>query len=332
MRKRLSILVNTLLIAITTVTAGCGGRKSGSADVPATVPHVAAADIKFNADSAYNYVKRQTEFGPRVPGSAAHSATAAYLADFMRRMNPDTVTVQTAPVKFADGKTAELKNIFARWGADRKSHVLLLAHWDTRPWADEDPDTKNHNTPIDGANDGGSGTGVLMEIARQLSRQLPPETGVDILLVDAEDSGIDGDDASWCLGAQYFADNLPYKPTEMPRYAILLDMVGGRDARFHREYLSDHFARNIVDKVWSTASSIGYGHRFPNETGGALTDDHIALNRAGIPAIDIVENRHPVTGTFNPTWHTLDDNISNIDRGTLETVGRTVMKVLQNEK
>lgn len=332
MGKRLNIFINTLLAAVITMTAGCGGQKSGASDKPVIVQNEAAPSVNFNADSAYSYVKRQTEFGPRVPGSAAHSATAEYLADFMRRMNPDTVRVLTAPVTFADGKKAEIKNIFAQWGKQRRHRVLLLAHWDTRPWADEDPNPSKHNTPIDGANDGASGTGVLMEIARQLSQQLPPETGVDILLVDAEDSGLEGDDESWCLGAQHFADNLPYRPTEMPRYGILLDMVGGRDARFHREYLSDHFARTIVDKVWSTASSIGLGHRFPNETGAALTDDHIALNRAGIPTIDIVENRHPVTGSFNPTWHTLDDNINNIDRGTLEAVGRTVMKVLHNEK
>ncbi len=324
-------LLTALFIGI--LACGCGANNTRSANRTDQATNAAVTDIpKFSADTAMARLKSQVAFGPRVPGTDAHKETAKWLIDRIAENNPDTIIVQSPEITFPDGKKAEIHNILGQWGLDRQERVLLLAHWDTRPVADEDPEAANRTHPIDGANDGGSGTAVLLEIARILSQSLPPAVGVDILLVDAEDSGIPDDEMSWCLGTQYWTDHLPYKPTSMPRFAILLDMVGGRNAKFHREYLSDQFAGPIVNKVWSAAATAGYSSRFPNMTGNALTDDHVFLNRAGIPAIDIVENRNQATGSFNPTWHTLDDNIANIDPTTLGIVGEVILHVIYNEK
>lgn len=313
------------------LASGCTGKSAGSSNQP-TDTATKREQMTFNADSAMSYIKAQVAFGPRVPGSSAHKNTAEYLAAKMKEANPDTLIIQSPEITMPSGEKVKIANIMGQWGLGRPKRVLLVAHWDTRPFADEDVNPANHNRPIDGANDGASGTGALLEIARTLNISMPPEIGVDILLVDAEDSGIADDEESWCLGTQYWVDHMPYKPTRLPRYAILLDMIGGRDAVFHREYFSDLHARGTVDKIWSAAATSGHSNRFPNQTGSALTDDHLFLNRAGIPAIDIVENRNPTTGSFNPTWHTMDDNIANIDPATVAIVGQIVLNVLHNEK
>jgi len=219
-----------------------------------------------------------------------------------------------------------------QFNKDAVKRVLLLAHWDTRLWADAEADASKHSTPIDGANDGGSGVGVLLEIARCLGVE-KPTIGVDILFVDAEDYGqSQGDDENtWCLGTQYWIKNLPYTPGSIPEYGILLDMVGGKDAKFHREYASQYLAGHIVDKVWTMAVASGYGNVFVNEVGGSVMDDHVYVNQANIPCIDIIENNNPSTSSFNPTWHTLNDNMSNIDRQSLKAVGQTVLNLIYQE-
>lgn len=313
------------------LASGCAGKATDNSNKPTDAENM-KEQVTFNTDSAMSYIKAQVAFGPRVPGTTAHKAAAEYLAAKMKESNPDTLIIQSPEITMPSGEKVKIANIMGQWGLGRPKRVLLVAHWDTRPFADEDADRANHNRPIDGANDGASGTGALLEIARSLNMSMPPEIGVDILLVDAEDSGLANDEESWCLGTQYWTDHMPYKPTRLPRYAILLDMIGGRDAVFHREYFSDLHARGVVDKIWSAAATSGHANRFPNQTGSALTDDHLFLNRAGIPAIDIVENRNPATGSFNPTWHTMDDNITNIDPATVGIVGQIVLNVLHNEK
>lgn len=280
----------------------------------------------FSADSALNYVARQVAFGPRIPGSAGKDACERWLASELRRHGADTVEIQRADLP---GYGA-MANILGRFNAAATRRILLLAHWDTRPWADNDPDPANHRTPIDGANDGASGVGVLLEIARRLG-QKAPEVGVDILLVDAEDSGEEGNDDSWARGAQYWAENIdPNSPR--PDYAVLLDMVGGRDAVFPRELFSEVNAAPLNRRVWALARALGMAARFPDRTGGAVSDDHLPLLRAGIPAIDIIETDNPQTGSFNPTWHTLDDNLDNIDPQTLGDVGTLVATLIYSEK
>lgn len=310
------------------MACGGGGASSGEAEAaPGPVP-ASVSLPEFSADSAYANVARQVAFGPRVPESAAHERCASWLAAELRRHGADTVMLQQTQLPAFGPMT----NIMGRFNPGARERVLLLAHWDSRPWADNDPDPKNHAKPIDGANDGASGVGVLLELARLLGRQ-PARIGVDILLVDAEDSGNENDDDSWARGTQYWAMNMPYyAPGEtMPVYAVLLDMVGGRNAVFPREMISEANVKVLNDRIWSLAEELGLGWRFPQRVGGAVNDDHVPLLRAGIPAIDIVETDHPKTGSFNPTWHTLNDNLDNIDRATLGDVGRLMTALIYKE-
>lgn len=315
------------LLALAMVCCSCNGSGSRK-EAPAPASDEPYAKMSFSTDSAMAYLRMQTDAGPRVPGTAPHAATAANLTATLTRFNPDTLITQTADATLpGTSASVQMTNIFAQWNKDNPARILLLAHWDTRPLADQDSDPR----PFEGANDGASGVAVLLEIARGLSQRLPENIGVDILLTDLEDAGVSDDDNSWCLGTQYFAEHLPYLPGRLPRYAILLDMVGGQNAQFHREYFSDRFASDIVDHVWNVAAKSGYSSRFLNQAGNPINDDHIPLNRAGIPAIDIIENHNPQTGTFNPTWHTADDNFANIDPQTIGVVGQTISNLIYNE-
>jgi hypothetical protein len=315
------------------------GSGSAKADNSADDAAAAVQAPTFNADSAYACVKAQTDMGPRTPQSAAHAQCQAWMVAKLRAAGADTVIEQRATVTDYYGKKLPINNIFAQYNRAAKKRILLLAHYDTRPWADEDADASKHSTPIDGANDGASGVGVLIEIARTLGSNNMPAVGVDILMVDAEDSGISApDDASddeqakaelsWCLGTQYFVQHMPYNAANAPSQAILLDMVGGKDAVFKHEYFSYQAARSVAQKVWQTAADAGYASRFVDTIGGAVTDDHLHIIGAGIPAIDIIEIGHPQTGTFNPTWHTTADTIDNIDANTLMAVGQTLINYI----
>ena len=317
-----------------TALPACSGK---TASASKATPGAGAFEERgaFSADSAYAYVRRQVEFGPRTPGSDAHRACAEWLESELRRHGADTVVALTSTARAWDGTTLPVRNILARFGSVRSSRILLLAHYDTRPVADHDPDPARRDLPIDGANDGASGVAVLLEIARNLSIAEAP-VGVDILLTDCEDSGAPegepGGEDSWCLGTQHFAANLPYSAADRPRYGILLDMVGGRGARFHREYFSEQGAPDPTQKVWAMARRLGLASRFPDAVGGAITDDHLPLMRAGIPTTDIIENASAATGSFPATWHTHSDNIDNIDPAALADAGRTVLNVIYYEK
>lgn len=289
----------------------------------------------FNADSAYTFVKQQVDFGPRVPATPAHDACRTYLTEKLTAFGADTVITQSATVEAFDGTKLPLHNILARFNTSAPRRILVAAHYDTRPWADEDPDPANHRKPIDGANDGASGVGVILELARNIGVSRP-EIGVDFLLTDVEDYGErDADEtptsSSWALGAQYFANNPVYTPTQRPQYGILLDMVGGKNAHFYREYFSERTAQWLNSKVWQAAKNEGIT-RFIDELHGAITDDHLYINQAGIPCIDIIDCANEQTGSFPPYWHTMADDMTNIDRQTLSDVGRTLMRVIYSER
>lgn len=314
-----------IFISLTVALTACGAVSTDKSE--ATAATVSKTEVRFDADSAYAYVKAQTDFGPRVPGTEAHRRCADYLIGRMQSAGADTVITQRATVTAFDGTVLPIINIMGRFAPERKDRVLLVSHWDSRPWADQETDPASSRLPIDGANDGASGVGVLLEIARQAALH-GTKTGVDILLVDAEDYGSPGDEGgsetTWCLGTQHWVTDMPYAGTDRPRYGVLLDMVGGRNAVFHREQISDAYAPRIVDQVWGVAASLGLSGRFINSSGGAVVDDHLFINQAGIPCIDIIESFNPATYSFNPTWHTHDDNIDNIDRSTLKAVGDVV--------
>lgn len=279
----------------------------------------------FDADSAYTYLARQVAFGPRVPETAAHRKTGDWLASELKRHGAKVIEQKATLVTF-DNTPINARNIFGSFNPDAKDRILLLAHWDCRPWADQDPDPEKRSLPVDGANDGASGVAVLLEIARQLSLQ-PVKKGIDILFVDAEDWGTEGDDDSWALGTKYFVEH-PIMEGYSPRQAILLDMVGGENAVFSREYFSERYNPKLNEEIWSIAHRLGYGGMFPNKIGSAITDDHIELIKAGIPAIDIIEY-HPDGAGFNPRWHTTSDNLEGISKSTLKAVGETLMTYLR---
>ena len=230
--------------------------------------------------------------------------------------------VQTASVQTARSGKVGIKNIVGIINPQATQRLLLLAHWDTRPWADNDPDPSNHNKPVMGANDGASGVGVLLQLARQL-KAAGTTLGVDILLVDAEDMGVNDNEESWALGTQYWASH-PHVEGYKALFGILLDMVGSADARFTREYYSMVNAGGFVDLVWRQAA----GGHFINAQGGAITDDHLFVNRAGIPCIDIIDMRSDSETGFCPEWHTVNDTMDAISATTLGEVGQTLLNVI----
>ena len=285
----------------------------------------------FDKDSAYAYVERQVAFGPRVPNTAAHQACGDWLEQTLGGF-ADTLYVQHARVRAFDGTLLNIRNIIGVFNPEQRRRILLCAHWDSRPFADHDPDPARHYTPIDGANDGASGVGVLLEIARQLHRQ-QPQVGIDIIFFDAEDYGKHHhhpghDEDSWALGSQHWARN-PHRTDYMASYGILLDMVGAADATFRQEGFSMMFAPDIVRKVWNTARQAGFGHYFLEEKGGYVTDDHYYINTIrNIPSINIIHQDPTTPHGFFPQWHTVDDTMEYIDPFTLEAVGQTVLHVI----
>jgi len=304
-------------------------KKSSSEQILKVVP-------VFNEDSAYYYLAGQLAFGPRVPNTEGHKACGDYLVEKMRSFG-GTVTEQPMQLKAFDGSLLDARNIIVSFHPEKTRRILLFAHWDTRPWADEDPDPQNHNKAIPGANDGASGVAVLMELARHLGTTTSTSLGVDIILFDAEDYGqpswFDGIrvEDSWCLGSQYWAKN-PHIKNYSAEYGILLDMVGAKNAVFAKEYFSLRYAAPIVNKVWNTAARIGYSKYFENTEGGAITDDHLYINRlAGIPSINIIDYRSDSPNGFYPYWHTLEDNLDKIDKNTLKATGQTLLEFIYTE-
>lgn len=324
----MNIIIAALLVLC---LASCGSKvRSMEAAAETPSPSTYSDNQKegsgFDADSAYSYVERQVSFGPRVPNTEAHREAGKWITSELKRHGAEVI-VQEAVITAFDGTPLNAKNIFGRFNADKPDRLLLLAHWDSRPWADQDPDPANRMKPIDGANDGASGVGVLLEIARQLS--IKPDTkGVDILFVDAEDWGTEGDDDSWALGTKYFVENPP-EPDYMPSEAILLDMVGGEGAVFCREYFSERSNPDLAANLWLIAAREGYSEMFQNRLGTAVMDDHVELIKAGIPAVDIIEFHPDSDSGFNPRWHTLADNMEGISKETLGAVGKTVLSYIR---
>ncbi|MDC0230827.1 M28 family peptidase [Aureispira] len=286
----------------------------------------------FNRDSAYSYVQKQVDFGPRVPETQKHNACANWLKEKFHSFGWKT-QFQEAIVTGFDDQPMHIKNIIATLNPNLKNRILVCAHWDTRRIADQD--TENKDKPILGADDGGSGVGVLLELARALSTQ-EIKTGVDIVLFDAEDQGESSNEKgeyrkkTWCIGSQYWSKNM-HTMTKKPFMGILLDMVGSKGARFPREGLSVRHAAGIVNQVWGEALGLGYSDLFVNDKFQELVDDHLFINDiAKIPTIDIINlpTNPTANGTFGHYWHTHKDNMSIIDKHTLGAVGDVLIQVL----
>lgn len=325
-----------LFISIFPFFCSCGNKTryaEGNNDSIKTVSAPA-----FSADSAYLRIIEQCAFGPRVNNSMAHEACGDYIVKAFELYGL-TVVEQRANLKQYDGTTLKARNIIASYKPELKERILVCAHWDSRPWADNDPDEANHRKPVMAANDGASGVAVMLEAARLLSEKAP-SVGVDFVCFDAEDCGVpswddDGgkNEDTWCLGSQYWSKN-PHKENYKARFGILLDMVGGQGARFYQEGYSMRYAQDVVDKIWNAAEAVGYGSMFPKETSGFVTDDHLFVNKdAGIPTVDIIpyypDNK---SSGFGSTWHTVNDTPENIDKNTLSAVGQTLIYVIYSEK
>ena len=334
----MNILKSIILFSLLSLLAACNSNKKAAS---AGGEGIAMQPVgpTFNADSAYAFCAAQCDFGPRTMNSEAHERCGAWLVGKFKQYGLG-VTEQRVTLNGYDGTPLKANNIIASYRPELAERILLCAHWDTRPWADNDPDSANWRKPVLGANDGASGVAVMLEVARLLQADTAKlAVGVDFVCFDAEDWGVpawsDVSDTgdSWALGAQHWSSN-PHKPGYKARFGILLDMVGGQGSQFWREGMSMQYAPDIVKKVWAAADVLGFGSYFVNRDGGYVTDDHIPVNeKAKIPTIDIVAYYPDCTSsTFGPTWHTVSDDMEHIDRATLGAVGQTVVQVLYSEK
>lgn len=320
MKKTALLLIATSLLQITSCHNEENTPQSTSTETPVKLVINAPA---FDAENAYKLIETQVAFGPRVPGTVAQTKCAAWIESEIKKY-ADTVYIQkTTVTQPISNKKYPCINIIGSINPAATQRVLLLAHWDSRPWADQD--TKDQNKPIDAADDGGSGVAVMLEIAAKLKQQ-KPNIGVDFLFTDAEDVGkTEWTDESYCLGTQYWAKN-PHVASYTAKFGICLDMVGAKGALFPLEAFSKHYAPDAQKQIWDIGNRLGYSAYFSYNDGGQITDDHIPINElAKIPCVDIINLQYTGFGTH---WHTHNDNINIIDKNTLKAVGQTVLQTL----
>jgi glutaminyl-peptide cyclotransferase len=335
----LMLLVSIAVFACT--NCGSDTPKNEKPRVSTPAPKVVQVPVPtLDADSTYLYIKKQVDFGPRVPGTPAHQKCAVWLVSEFKRHGMNVIE-QKFEAKAYFGNLPAV-NIIAQYKPELTNRVLICAHWDSRHVADSEDETKNKNTPILGADDGGSGIAMLLEIARNL-KLAPIDMGVDLICFDAEDLGDDRDvptgdsplmqaqkdnSETWCLGSQYWSKNL-HKLGYTAQFGILLDMVGAKGARFPKEGYSTSNAMTMQDKIYSLASAMNMADLFPNENGGAITDDHVFVMRGTrIPVVDLISMPNPSPHVFGKYHHTHDDNMSIIDKSVLKSVGQLVTAVV----
>ena len=270
------------------------------------------AGAVFEAQRAFEILKKQCEFGPRPPGSPAHRETQNYLFTELEKY-ANSVVLQ--PHQYtANGVALQLNNIIAEFGTPSGETLLLAAHWDTRPIADHDPKPENRDKPILGANDGASGVAVLLEIARVLKHKPPPRR-IIIVLFDGEDYGRSIDDMF--IGSRFFAQNLgKWKPD----YGILLDMIGDKDLSIPIERYSWNANPEFAKLIWNRAAALGLAP-FQQRIGAAILDDHVPLIKVGIPMVNIIDFTYPY-------WHTLEDTVDKCSPKSLEVVATLVISII----
>ncbi len=321
------IILNISLLLLLT---GCSNDRPERVESPIELKDQEEIYIpEFDKEQAFNYLIAQTEFGPRNPGSVGHQQCLQYLT-FELQKYADAVNQQSFRHTGYGGRSYRMTNIIASFNLESTNRILLGAHWDTRPRAEHDPDPDRRDEPILGANDGASGVAVLLEIARLLSKH-PPSIGVDIILFDGEDYGREGDLDQYCLGAKHFARNMP--SGFRPRFGIIVDMVGDKEARFPRERNSLQHAPWVVDLIWNTARNLNI-YQFENRQGGPIYDDHVPLNEAGIPTALIIDS--DLIGYDDPDerrgyWHTTMDTPEQCSPESLGAVGRVLTEIIYRQ-
>ena len=311
----LLIIINLWFGGLNTVreAQNSGSLGEAQADTPSLNKGTARqASAIFNAQRAFEILKKQCEFGPRPPGSSAHRETQNYLFTELQKYANN---VELQPLQYeVNGITLHLNNILAEFGPSSGETLLLAAHWDTRPFADRDPKPENQDKPIIGANDGASGVAVLLEIARVL-KQNPPPRRIIIVLFDGEDYGRSVD--NMFIGSRFFAQN-PGK--WRPDYGILLDMVGDKDLSIPIERYSWEANREFTELIWNRAATLGLGP-FQKRLGAAILDDHVPLIKVGIPMVNIIDFTYPY-------WHTVEDTVDKCSPKSLEVVATLVISII----
>ena len=271
---------------------------------------------QFDKDKAYNYILEQCAFGPRVPNSEAHKQCENYLVD---KLSEFTDVVKRQKFTYYDENRDDslyLTNIIASLHPEKKSRILLCAHWDCRPWADKEADSSLHSQPVMGANDGASGVALLLTIA-EIIKAHPLEVGVDIIFFDGEDYGQYEQSEQWLLGSKYFTANIG---NYRPGYVILVDMIGDADLDIHRDYYSNTYSGWLVNRIWKAAELEQVESFYPDVL-HTVYDDHVPFLEKGIPAVDIIDMDYE-------WWHTIHDTPDKCSAESLDQVGRVVLRVL----
>jgi len=329
--KHLTKYLFAFIILATIYSCGSDGATATEPKTDST-PKTAPVTIPpFNADSSFAYIEKQLSFGPRVPGTDTHKACKDWLVSKFKSFGADVIE-QDFEASFYTGTKAASTNIIAQFKPKMKRRIILAAHWDTRMFGDKDEDPTMRDKPIPGADDGGSGVGILLEIARLL-KEYPIDLGIDIILFDAEDQGKSGDGPIeyWCLGSQYWSKN-KHLSNYQAEYGILLDMVGATKPTFGQDEYSLQFAGPQVRKLWDLAQRMGYGDMFVNRKTTGLVDDHVFVNTiAKIPMLDIINRSTNSESSFQKCWHTHCDDISVIDKRSLKVVGQVVTAAIYKE-
>jgi hypothetical protein len=301
-------------------------------------PYLAQAhtEMTFNADSAYYFIQQQVALGPRVPNTVAHRACKRCLKKELKKYDPKLVVQKFKSLAF-NGQRLQLYNLVASFNPAAAKRLLLATHWDTHPFADKD--FKDQGKPIQGANDGASGVGILLEIARNIHQLLPAAIGIDIIFFDGEDYGPPADYPGpsaqkkffWCLGSQFWC-SYPHTTPYRPDYGILLDMVGGKAATFYLEGWSAQHAKDKVSLIWHKAAKLGYGQYFIHQPSGCyILDDHYFITTyRNIPMVLIIDHRPSPQHCFKAYHHTHADQIENINTKALQAVGETLLHVIKD--
>jgi len=309
----------------------CGGDTATSnKQQVVTTPSTPPVKIpSFVADSSYAFIEKQLSFGVRVPGTDTHKACKNWLVEKFESYGADVIE-QDFTANFPNGESGAATNIIAQFKPKLNKRVILAAHWDTRMFGDQDEDASMRSKPIPGADDGGSGVGVLLEIGRLLN-EFPIDMGIDIILFDAEDQGKSRSTDYWCLGSKYWSNN-KHKSSYSAQYGILLDMVGAKNPTFGKDAVSRKYAATQVEKLWTLARRMGYSDMFVNKNMSGLTDDHVYVNEiAKIPMLDIINRTESTESSFQKCWHTHCDDISVIDKRSLKVVGQVVTAAIYKE-